>query len=85
MDPSDDAYTPCLGCDTATISDDFKTNIDDYDNLWKPLLHPYGIDDYGNSIERQTGESFKSTKQSRRVVCRITSAGERSCRLRVDR
>ena len=81
MDPSDDAYTPCFGgCDTATISDNFKTNFDQYGNFY-----PYGYDDYGISIERQTGESFTSTKQSRRVLCRTTSAGERSCRLRVDR
>ena len=36
-------------------------------------------------IDRQTGQRFKATRQSRRKICRRDPAGARRCKLRVDR
>ena len=68
----DDLFLACFGCDNS-----FQTRF--------PLQE--------NFIERQTQETlnpgthdtFQSTRQSRRVICRRTPAGARDCRLRVDR
>lgn len=45
-----------------------------------------GHPDYAyNYHDRQSGESFQVTRQSRRVICRRGIAGRRVCRLRVSR
>ena len=80
-DPKDDLFTPCFGCD-ASPKDIFQTNFDHHGNF-----HSTGYIDNGFSIERQTGESFDATRQSRRLICRpgIQNTRGRNCRLRVDR
>ena len=40
---------------------------------------------YYNYIDRQTGEMFQATQQSRRVICGVGPAGAQRCRLRIDR
>ena len=46
---------------------------------------PYPQDYYHNYIDRQTGEMFQATQQSRRVICGTGPAGRQRCRLRIDR
>ena len=36
-------------------------------------------------IDRQTGEMFQATTQSRRVICGMGPNGGQNCRLRIDR
>ena len=36
-------------------------------------------------IDRQSGERFQVTRQSRRLICRRNPFGGRTCKLRVDR
>ena len=50
-----------------------ESNFDHYGN-------PY----LDNHIDRQTGEMFQATQQSRRVICRNEGGGQR-CRLRIDK
>ena len=38
-----------------------------------------------NLIDRQAGEVFQATSQSRRVICRRGPNGRLGCRLRIDR
>ena len=80
-DPKDDFFSPCFGCD-ASPKDIFQTNFDHHGNFYLN-----GYTHYGFSIERQTGESFSATRQSRRLVCRRADqdTSGRLCRLRVDR
>jgi len=79
-DPIDDPFTACFGCDNVS-SKTYQTNFD-HDEQY----YPQGYQDYGDSIDRQAGESFKATQQSMRLVCRRSGAGGRqSCRLRIDR
>ena len=40
---------------------------------------------YSNHIDRQTGEMFQSTSQSRRVICGVGPGGRQRCRLRIDK
>ena len=40
---------------------------------------------YQTNIDRQTGEMFQATKQSRRVICGTGPQGKQRCRLRIDR
>ena len=37
------------------------------------------------SIDRQTGEMFQATQQSRRVICGQGQNGGQNCRLRIDK
>lgn len=85
VDEVDDIYTPCFGCDADSAfrkQDIFQTNFDHYGNFY-----PYGYHDYPFSIDRQTGETFTATRQSRRTICSGNGGGGggRRCRLRVDR
>ena len=41
--------------------------------------------DYHNHIDRQTGEMFQATQQSRRVICSRGQNGAQRCRLRIDK
>ena len=81
IDPADDLSTPCFGCGNSE-KDIFQTNFDHHGNFFTN-----GYEEFGFSIERQTGESFDATRQSRRLICRrgLEGARGRSCRLRVDR
>ena len=38
-----------------------------------------------DNIDRQTGEMFQATSQSRRVICGMGPNGGQRCRLRIDR
>ena len=79
-DPVDDIFTPCFGCGNFQ-KDIFQTNFDHLANFF-----PNGYSDHGFSIERQVGESFSATRQSRRLICRRGRQGtQRRCRLRIDR
>ena len=81
IDPEDDIFTPCFGC-YASQRDIVQTNFDHDGNF-----HSNGYSDFGFSIDRQTGESFNATRQSRRLICRrgIQGLRGRFCRLRIDR
>ena len=46
---------------------------------------PYPEEYHYNYIDRQTGEMFQATQQSRRVICGTGPAGRQRCRLRIDR
>ena len=50
----------------------------DEDNLFNHHQRQYDID-------RQTGEMFQATTQSRRVICGQDQNGNRNCRLRIDK
>ena len=76
MLPNEDPFRACFGCENAQA----KTSYDHYGNYY-----PDGYQDYSHNIERQTGERFQVTRQSRRVVCRIGPNGRRGCKLRIDR
>ena len=41
--------------------------------------------EYRNHIDRQTGEMFQTTTQSRRVICGVGPGGTQRCRLRIDK
>ena len=43
------------------------------------------FESFYNHIDRQTGEMFQSTSQSRRVICGAGTSGRRRCRLRIDK
>ena len=45
----------------------------------------YGYHTDTNHIDRQTGEVFQATSQSRRVICQTGEQGGQKCRLRIDR
>ena len=65
--PDDDPFRPCFACEGFAAR---KVYGSDYD---------YGVEN--NFISRQTGESFQSTRRSRRVV----RGRNGRARLRVDR
>ena len=48
-------------------------------------FYPNGFQDVDNEIDRQAREAFEATRQSRRIICRRTQTGGRSCILRVAR
>ena len=50
-----------------------ESNYDHYGNLY-----------LSNQINRQTGEMFQATQQSRRVMCKNVE-GQQKCRLRIDK
>ena len=66
--PGDDPFRPCFECEDSSAR----------------II--YGKDYYNDSersfFSRQTGESFQTTRQSKRIVCRN---GRANCNLRVDR
>ena len=70
--PSDDHFRACFGCENIASKSDLDQK-------------QYGYQDYDINIERQTGEIFQTTKQSRRVICRRLPEGGRTCFLRIDR
>ena len=88
IDPRDDHLKACFGCENAAssrssfyASSSFQTHYDHYGTFY-----PNGYQDYYiNLIDRQSGERFKATRQSRRIICRRDPAGVRRCKLRVDR
>ena len=66
---SDDLYRSCFGCENES------QNI--YYAHQRQSFHTY--------IDRQTGEMFQATTQSRRVLCNQGAQGNRRCRLRIDK
>ena len=76
--PSEDTFRSCFGCEFKAVA---KTSYDHYGNFY-----PHGYDYFSNDIQdRQTGERFQTTRQSRRVICRGGSGGRRLCKIRVDK
>ena len=75
-DPNDDPYTACFGCDSDNANK-VERNAHRYDYV-QPSF---------NYIDRQTGEMFQTTRQSRRVICARGQQGQtrRRCRLRIDK
>ena len=71
-DPRDDPYAACFGCENAAI----RSESGLYDEFYET---------FNNYIDRQGGERFQVTRQSRRLVCRGGATGARSCKLRIDR
>ena len=47
--------------------------------------HYYDFLNVYDNIDRQTGEMFQATSQSRRVICGMGPNGGQRCRLRIDR
>ena len=74
---NEDPFRACFGCDFRASA---KSSYDHYG-----YFYSNGYQDYNRYIERQTGETFQSTAQSRRVVCRGAVRANRNCKLRVDR
>ena len=76
-DFGDDPFVPCFGCDNATPRNSFdrrhgfKNANDNSDFLF---------------MERQSGESFRATRQSRRLICpRGSRTNGVGCRIRASR
>ena len=65
-------FRPCFSCTNFISETDFQNKDYDYDTA-------------SNNIDRQSGETFQVTQRRRRLICRRTGSGRRSCRLRVDR
>ena len=81
QDPADDPFAPCFGCESSK-NDVFQTRFDRFNTFYS------NVDYYPeNLIDRQIGEAFQTTSQSRRLVCqnRATAGTGRSCKLRVDK
>ena len=70
--PCDEIFRACFGCEHSPAQSYYNSPRNSY---------LFGYDSYGNYIDRQTGETYESTQQSRRVVCR----GGGRCNLRVDK
>ena len=66
---NDDPFRSCFGCERA--------NENLYYANQRQSFHSY--------IDRQTGEMFQATTQSRRVLCNRGTQGNRRCRLRIDK
>ena len=47
--------------------------------------YDYIFQQFYNFIDRQTGEMFQTTRQSRRVICGTGPQGRQRCRLRIDK
>ena len=68
--PNDDPFRACFGCEENLKRSSF---FDNYTNYF-----------YNDFIDRQTGERFRATRQSRRLIC--SNRRDRNfCRIRVDR
>ena len=68
--PNDDPFRACFGCE---------------ENLKRSsFFHDYTYHFYNGFIDRQTGERFRASRQSRRLIC-SNRIRRNSCRLRVDR
>ena len=68
---NEDPFRSCFGCETESRRIDY-------------LFHGH-LYDYHNHIDRQTGEMFQATQQSRRVICSRGQNGAQRCRLRIDK
>ena len=66
---NDDPFRACFGCDNAELEENSY-----YHNHQKRF-----------NIDRQTGEMFQATTQSRRVICGEGPDGGQNCRLRIDK
>jgi len=72
--PSDDPFKACFGCESEITV-----------KVKRAKRNGYTYPDFYSYIDRQTGEAFQATSQSRRVVCGVGPGGRRRCRLRIDR
>ena len=72
----DDPFRPCFQCENAAQERNF---------------HKQGAHQYFNArnryyyLERQSGERFEATSQSRRIICPRGSTEGSRCRIRVSR
>ena len=73
--PNDDPYTSCFGCESDVTIKVVKSTHR-YDYVSQQLY---------DTIDRQTGEMFQTTRQSRRVICGRGQQGRQRCRLRIDK
>ena len=72
----DDPYQPCFQCNNAAENSRFH-RWDEYRYFGKSR------NDY--FLERQIGETFEATSQSRRIICPESARDGRICRIRVSR
>ena len=73
IDPRDDPFRTCFGCEDAAA---VRARSHD------PSYYDYAY----NFIDRQSGERFQVTRQRRRLICRRNAdGGGRSCKLRISR
>ena len=68
--PNDDPFRACFGCE-----EDLKQ---------RSFFHNYTNHFKEDFINRQTGERFRATRPSRRLICSNT-INRNSCKIRVDR
>ena len=73
--PNDDPYTACFGCENEIPPTVFN----------RRKKHVYDYFEFNDNIDRQTGEMFQATEQSRRVICGTGANGGQRCRLRIDK
>ena len=66
---SDDLYRSCFGCE----------------NESRNTYYAHQRQSFQGYIDRQTGEMYTATTQSRRVVCNQGPQGNRRCRLRISK
>ena len=67
----------CAGPDDDPFMACLGCDESNYDHYGNPYL--------SNHIDRQTGEMFQATRQSRRVICSENENGRQKCRLRIDK
>ena len=70
----DDPFVPCFGCDGSTP----RSSFDRRDGFGYE-------DDSFQFTDRQTQETFRATRQSRRIICPRGERTSRRCRLRASR
>ena len=68
--PNDDPFRACFGCEESLKR--------------SSVFHNHTYHFYNGFIDRQTGERFRASRQSRRLIC-SNRIRRNSCRLRVDR
>ena len=75
-DVKDDPFVPCFGCDSSTPRSSFDRRNGFQSGYEDESFH------FKN---RQSDESFRATRQSRRVICPRGSRTGRRCRIRASR
>merc|ERR1719350_1314661 len=72
----DDPFFPCFGCDDSTPRSSFDRR-NGFQNGYE--------DESFEFKDRQSGETFKATRQSKRIICSRGNRTSRRCRLRASR
>ena len=73
---SDDPFVPCFACDDSTPRSSFDRR--------NGVLSGYEDESF-EFRDRQTSETFRATRQSRRLICPRGQRTSRRCRLRASR